>query len=529
MNRDNYDRLKKINEAFGEMYFAIYSIDIESDTYMELSTLDIFKEYIPPIGNINTLLDSVVNHYVTNVYQKNVKEFLDLNTIQDRLKEDNAISIEFIGITQGWCRASLVVENRDSNGKVLQIVYVTQEINNEKKKELTRLENLNKAYIELENANRAKSDFLFKISHDIRTPLNAILGFNELIGNNLDDPIKIKEYVEKIKISGNMLLSLMNEVLDMTKIEMGDIALNNIVFDINELIDNLKLVITPQIELKDQTLIIEKNITHSMVKGDSIRINRILFNILNNAIKYTQNGGNIVFKIYESNNDDKYINYNFIIEDNGIGIANDSLESIFNIFYREDNKNVKSIEGTGLGLSIAKNFITAMNGSIEVESVVNEGSTFKVELPLKIINDSSKEKDVYNNENPLDGLNILLVEDNEFNAQITQELLEYAHANSTLATNGKEAIELFNHSNIGDYDIILMDVRMPLMNGYEVSKAIRALDREDAPIVPIIALTANTFKEDIEKAYDSGMNAHISKPLNMIVLKKVVKDLTKSV
>jgi len=531
---EQYDKemLKKqreINLAFGRIYFAIYSIDISSDEYLEIATLDIFREHIPPKGKNQLLFDMVVKYYVTDGYKDGMSAFLDMSTLQERLSVQNAVSKEFLGTTQGWCRASFVVEKRDADGKVLSFAYVTQEINEEVKHEQSRSAELKRAYEAADLASSAKSNFLFQMSHDIRTPLNAIMGFEYLIENFAEDSARVREYAEKIKISANLLLSLLNDILDMTKIESGKAVINLAPFSLDELIDELEEISGIQAKENSESFAVERNYAAgSRFVGDRTRISRVLLNVLGNAIKYTEADGKIVFSIREETRDSGGQNLIFSVRDSGIGIADDFKALVYDKFTRGREAAVSRVAGTGLGLTIAKNYTELLGGEISVESEQGKGSEFTVMIPVQRETsslDTTEEETEIKEKEVFEGLNVLVVEDNDLNMEIITGLLEMAGARCDTARNGREALEKMEKSERDAYDLIAMDVCMPEMNGYEATKRIRALKRPDAKKIPIVALTANAFKEDVEEARNAGMDAHLAKPLNMTRFRRVVKGL----
>lgn len=526
-------RHTEINQAFGRMYFAIYSVDLQSGQYLEIYTLDVFRKHIPLKGSNALLFDMVTEHYVSAPYQAAVRAFFDLGTVCGRLANQNAISCEFLGTTQGWCRASFIVESRAADGKVQRFVYVTQEINREKKEAIERIEKLNLAYEAANRANLAKSEFLSQMSHDIRTPLNAIMGFDTLIAKDPADTQKVRDYADKIMVSGKLLLSLLNEVLDMSKIENSETTLNPVPFRLSGLLAELEMVISTEAAAKGQSFKAEQtHLEHDYLFGDVARIRRVLFNILNNAVKYTGAGGSVRLCVSEQSlgKPDTAL-FVFTVRDNGIGIAPEYIDKIFEKFSRGDESNVSLIPGTGLGLSIAKSFTDLMGGTISVNSAAGSGSEFIISLPLQIAAapqesaapakaaQKSAGKDI------LKGLHVLIAEDNAFNMEIVTELLACVGVSCDTAENGLQAVERFAASPLGCYGLIIMDVRMPVMDGCEAARQIRALPRGDAGRVPIIALTANAFAEDIEKAKLSGMNAHLAKPLDMDEFSRTVSML----
>lgn len=517
-----------INKAFGRMYFAIYSVDLRRGNYLEISTLDIFREHIPPTENIQLLFDMVVTHYVSDGYKDGMREFLNLDTLQERLSKQNAVSNEFFGTTQGWCRASLVVEKRDENGLVTRFAYVTQEINEEVKTEQERLAELKRAYAEVEMANQTKSDFLFQMSHDIRTPLNAIMGFDHLIDKCADDPEKVREYAAKIRVSGNLLLSLLNEILEMTKIEGGRSVLNVERFRMSELIRELEMVTHSQTAEKAQEFTVDSTaLAHDRFVGDKARISRVLLNILGNAVKYTPTGGRISFTIREQQPEDGHAELVFCVADTGIGMTPEFVSRVFEEFTREQTNDINLLPGAGLGLPIARSFTEMMGGTIAVESEPDRGSTFTVTIPLTIdtAKDAQRDGAQDDRDNILAGLHVLIVEDNDMNMEIITEILSMAGAQCDAAGSGEEAIAKVEQSPVGTYDLILMDICMPRMDGYETTRRIRCMNRPDTAKVPIVALTANAFEEDVQNSSRAGMDGHLAKPLDMTALRETVKRL----
>ncbi|MCM1488721.1 MAG: response regulator, partial [Firmicutes bacterium] len=515
-----------------------------------------------------------------------------------------------------------------------------------------------------EEANRAKSSFLSNMSHDIRTPMNAIIGFSTLLTRDAENPEKVREYTKKITSSGQHLLGLINDVLDISKIEAGKTTLNQSEENIVDLIGGLDGIIRPQMKAKGHTFeVLSRNITHEQVIMDKLRLNQILLNLLSNAVKYTPDGGLVTLTVQELPQTTQSIaNYRFTVEDNGYGMSPEYLKNLFQSFTREEDSITNKIQGTGLGMAITKNLIDLMGGTIAVESEKGKGSKFTVDLGLHIseqeidqsfwanqniskilavddeevtcqniqismcetgvtvdyalngqsaldkIKQSEQEKDPYNivlldwqmpgidgvetarrirkevpkhtpiiilttydwseleesdavtavdaflakpffltsfrqkvemvinrdqkseegeetsaEESALNGMNILVAEDNEINAEILSELLGMSGASCDVCENGQIVTEKFKQSKPGEYDLILMDIQMPIMNGYNATRAIRALDHPSAKEIPIIAMTANAFAEDVRDALEAGMNAHVAKPVDMSVLEQTVK------
>ncbi len=383
-----------------------------------------------------------------------------------------------------------------------------------------------------EAANKAKTDFLANMSHDIRTPLNAIIGISTLIEHDPGDKQKVIEYVRRIGVSSQTLLSIINEVLDMNKIESGKTTLDCSDFCLYDLVGNVEDIFRPQTDARNQTFeIITENIQHEWLNGDSVRLTQVLGNLLSNAVKYTQEGGKIQLLIEErSAGASPYARFCISVKDNGIGMDEEFQEKIFDAFTREESTLTNKIQGTGLGMAIARNLVELMGGTISVASAKGQGTCFEIVLDLKIAqqlgtrNDSQKQ-DASQDAVTLQGMRFLCAEDNALNAEILSELLAMEGAECVVCENGKAVLEAFENSRPGEFDMILMDVQMPVMNGYEAASAIRRSSNERAGTMPIIAMTANAFSEDIQASFAAGMNAHVSKPVDMDVLKKTIGNL----
>lgn len=385
---------------------------------------------------------------------------------------------------------------------------------------------------EAKNANMAKTKFFSQMSHDIRTPINGILGMISKAERHLDDESIVKDCHKKIRMSAEHLLGLINDILDITKLETGLDMDKEEPFPMSCMLDTCCSIIKGQLSEKPA---IEfrtdfSNIKHDSVMGNKLHIRQILLNILSNAVKYTDNGY-IYFKAEEISSDEEKATYTFTIQDTGIGMHKSYIEKIFDPFSIDDSEERKHRLGTGLGMSIVKNNVDKLGGKISVESTLGLGSTFTVTLTLKltdhnVVCDAAKER-VKNDEIDFSGMKVLLVEDNDLNIEVALMLLEDAGVTADVAKNGKEAVEKFLASAVGDYDLILMDVMMPVMNGYDATIAIRASSHPLAKEIPIIAQTANAFKEDIKKVKEVGMNAHISKPIEEENLLEVLAEYKK--
>ena len=394
-------------------------------------------------------------------------------------------------------------------------------------------EALEKALELAREASRAKSDFLTSMSHDIRTPMNAIMGMTALAEAHLGEQDKVESCLQKISLSSRHLLSLINDILDMSKIERSKITLNHVRIFLPELVEQLSAMMGQQAEAAGLDFCVKTAaITHPCFYGDSLRVNQILINILSNAIKFTSKGGTVTFLSEEipAVNRAGGVRYRFTIRDTGIGMSEEFLTHLFEPFTR--GRNVSRVEGTGLGLSITKGLVDLMNGDLSVESREQAGTTFRVELEFEAAKEEAgtcQEKPfgnaVHTGERGIDGRCFLVAEDNEINAEILCELLQMYGAKAVVKQNGAQAVREFQEAGPGTYDAILMDIQMPEMNGYEAARAVRNLEREDSRRIPIIAMTANAFTEDIQAAMEAGMNAHIAKPIDMKVFIETLDKL----
>ncbi len=379
-----------------------------------------------------------------------------------------------------------------------------------------------------EAANEAKTEFLQRMSHDIRTPINGICGFVNMADHYADDIKKQTEYRTKVKEASNLLLELVNDVLDMSKLESGEIVLEEIPFNLSSIFKEVFVVIEQM--ASEQNIQIEwekKEIIHRDFIGSPGYVKRVMMNILSNAVKYNRENGHIYISCMEiPSKQPEMTTIEFVCRDTGIGMTEEFQKCVFEPFAQEHTGSRTKFAGTGLGMSIAKNLVEKMGGSISFESKEGAGTTFVIQVPFKIDPDADKreeQRDV--SEKSIKGLHILLAEDNELNMEIAEFVLQNVGADVTKAWNGQEAVELFRKSEPGGFDTILMDIMMPVMNGYEATKMIRSLDREDAKTIPIIAMTANAFTEDRLKAKEAGMNEHIVKPLDVELLIKVIHKL----
>lgn len=645
----------RIVGSFGNIYSATLVCDLEHNIIEEIDMPEFAKVMITESGGeLKSAIDILCRELVQDTHQDRMREFLDISTMSERIGDKKVISQEYISAQSEWRRCNIIPMERDEDGTVTRMIFTVQQINEEKRKELETQEALKDAYEAAYRANQAKSDFLSKMSHDMRTPMNAIIGMTAIAGVHIDDKERVRDSLDKITSASRHLLGLINEVLDMSKIESGKASLVEEEFNLSDLLNNILTIVKPSIAEYDHKLQVHiHNIEHEDVVGDGIRLQQVFLNIMGNAIKYTPKGGTICLTVSEKPSRQRLAGcYEFVFEDNGIGMTEEYMEQIFEPFTRAEDVRISKIQGTGLGMPIAMNIVQMMNGNIQVESEVGKGSKFTVTIYLKlqdkhelsmeefaglsvlVVDDdriacettceilsefgmnsewvlSGKEavklvetrhrdnhdfyaiildwkmkgmdgletagaiRRIVNTEVPIiiisaydwsdiemdarnvgvnaflskpvfksgisrlfktlkygaadetikqelenvvnsdySGKRVLLVEDNDLNREIAEEILKMTGMEIDKAENGKIAVDIFAASAIGTYDMILMDVQMPVMNGYEAASAIRSLNREDAADIPIIAMTANAFAEDIQDAKKSGMNEHLAKPLD---------------
>ena len=380
-----------------------------------------------------------------------------------------------------------------------------------------------------EKASKAKTDFLSNMSHDIRTPMNAIIGITTLMKNELHQPEKLAEHLGKLESSGQLLLGIINNILDMSRIESGKTTLNVEKMNLPQQIRQLDSIIRQQAGQSRQTFTVNTHLQHENVLADPNRLNQVLMNILSNAVKYTPTGGHIRFEVEELPRNEHYARYRFVVQDDGIGMSADYQKTLFDPFTREEKSGTNKVQGTGLGMAITKSIVDLMGGSINVESATGKGTRFEVvlEFPIDAEADHAQQVQALPEEaeetSPLSGMKFLCAEDNAINAEILQMLLETKGASCTICPNGQEIVDAFVHVKPGEYDMILMDVQMPVMDGLEATRRIRNGENPLGRVIPILAMTANAFLEDMQKSKEAGMDAHLSKPVDIAALEQTVK------
>ena len=461
-----------------------------------------------------------------------VREFMNLETLPQRLEGKDSVSIEFASVYGRHYQGRFIASRRDESGNPTAVLFVARDITWEKERELRYMDELKAAAAEADAANLSKTNFLRRMSHDIRTPLNGIIGMLGIMDANEGDKAKYEECMNNIKRSSDYLLNIVNNVLDISRMESGGIELEHKPFDLAQiLLNTLPLVATnaAQNGLVAKGGREDTHITHRYVIGSPVHLNRVLMNIASNAIKYNRPGGSLRIYCNELKSDSEQAVYEFVCEDTGLGMSEEFQKHAFDPFTREGKTTTTGFSGSGLGLSIVKQIIDTMGGTIELKSREGEGTTVRIVLAFPLDKDYSAKQleEAPNADIDFVGRKALLVEDNDINMEIATVLLENLGFEITKAQNGKEAVDIFAKSDPYHFDIIFMDMMMPVMDGIEATKAIRALPKADAATVPIIAMTANAFVEDRQACLDAGMNEHIGKPIDAKSIIKAVSRFIK--
>ena len=464
----------------------------------------------------------VIEGIIAEPFVQKYIDFFDIRTMAARLYNKESMSSEFKKKNGSWFLSMVVPQSYDKNGNVTSVLIANRDVTDEKMRELRQEEELREAKLKAECANKAKPSFLLNMSHDIRTPMNAIIGYAELASRHLQETDKLGRYLEEIQICGKELLSMLGNVLDLARIENNKVEMEYTVSNVHECFENCVIMFQQQAESKNQTISLTEQIMYPYVYMDEPHLSEVCLNIISNAIKYTNTGGwiscNVVQKSCEK---EDWCNMIISITDNGIGMSEEFQKRIFETFERERNTTSSHIEGSGIGMGITKKLVELMDGTIEVKSKQGKGSTFTVTIPCrKASEDDSlvKKNSNLSNKNCLNGVRILLVEDNEINTEIATELLTEEGCIVETANDGVACIDMIEKADADYYKMILMDIQMPVMNGYDATLAIRKMKDTKKARIPIIAMTANAFAEDAQKGLSVGMNAHVAKPVDMNIL-----------
>ena len=525
-------------KILGDTYYAIYRINFEDGTYETIKSSPDVRDVLGKRGDYRHLIKTVGSVVEKNTYEEFEESFSVQNIrklVEKQIYEFGGDYQRLFGEERKWVSIKIVY----SEGLGLdEVIMCYREIDDEKKKELQRQEILESA---LENAKQAahrKSMFFSNMSHDMRTPLNAVIGMTKLARQNMDDPEKLTDYLSKIERSGSQLLALINDVLDMSRLEQGSgSSMEYEAMDLGKCVEESAALFQEQARQEKKELRVSTHVAHPTVYCDSARLTQILNNLLSNAFKYSGEGASVSLELMELEQKEHRGKYRITVQDTGIGMSESFLENIFEPFARETRFAPTKTSGTGLGMPIVKSLVQQMSGEIFVKSKLGEGSTFTVLLPLEIAQGQAGEEPKSAGAGAahmqeaaapysLEGKRILVAEDNELNMEIAVEFLSMLGAAAIQAWNGQEAVEKFEASQVGMIDAVLMDMQMPVMDGCEACRRIRALQRADARTVPIIAVTANAFAEDVARTTEAGMNAHISKPIDFKLLCEVLSKLS---
>lgn len=525
-----------------QAYYEVYYVNLSDNTCKRIYPWYIEdNEFIDYTNEVNRRISGNI---ICNNSEEDVSTLLAVDNLKCELKHKDKTEYRYKRqVTNGvfrWCLVSVVVEKR-KNGDPVSVILMIRDIEDVIKKEIEQQLLIEEALAQAESASRAKGKFLSDMSHEIRTPMNVILGYASIAQNNMDNrnQDKVKDCLEKIKEAGNHLIGIINDVLEVSRIEQGKINIEKEESDIYELMTDFYNLVEIQAAVKKQKMTIDlEGIIDKYVYMDWTRISQVLINLINNAIKYTPVGGHIDVIVKEDCNNnigDNIHNYIIIVKDNGRGIDEKDMPSLFDLYTRGAYDNDISVEGTGLGLSISKQIIELMNGTIDVDSKLGEGTTFTVKLPLqyvvrtqddKNVTDNGKDNNIIKNDQSLSDIKVMVVDDNQYNREIACELLRENGAHIIECASGSEAVDYIKYRN-GIVDIILMDVCMPDMDGFEATRLIRQLEKDRWQDIPIVAMTANAFDEDRKKALEHGMNGHIAKPFDIDTFAETVLEYVK--
>lgn len=520
----------RITTVLGDSYYALYLVDFEKEQYTILKGSEYIEKSMPKTGDYHSFVEFIQNIMEEDAY-KDFKETFSIDNIRRLVSNDvrsfggdfkRSFNSEF-----KWVNVRMLYSKEYVRKNRPEVIFAFQDADARKEKEIEEKEVLRESLETMQLATQTKNRFFSNMSHDMRTPLNAIINFSNMAKDQIENKERMLDYLTKINISSKQLLELINNILEVSKIEENMPIINKTEFNIKQALEEVFSVFKEQSMLQEKNLEIVFNIKHDYVFSDWGKIRQIINNIVSNSLKYTKRNGKIYIEVSEI--EGKFISkYCFRVVDNGIGMSKEFLEKIYTPFERETRFQSEEMTGTGLGMVIVQNNIQALNGQIEINSKPGQGSEFNIVLPLEISEGINKVGTGQDEQlQDLSGKRILLVEDNELNMEIATEILEMQNVKITQAADGKQAVEIFRNSTEGYFDAILMDVQMPIMDGYEATRTIRKLPRKDAKEVVILAVTANAFADDIIMAEKAGMNEHISKPIDFKELQKVLTKFMK--
>ncbi len=510
--------------AIGSIYRVNIVISLEDATWEAIIDPGELKKILEPFPNAIEMLENYKTRRVLEPYQEEFSKFICLETMEERLKSQRFIGFSYENVKHEYGQMLLIPATDNRDGKLRKVILVIRDMTQQKKKEMAYQEELRRIAEEAKKANEAKSDFLRRMSHDVRTPINGIRGLVNIGRASVEDRSKVMDCFDKIMRSSDFLLDMVNNILNMSKLESGKIRLEEKSFDLKDLLDETNAIMESQAVERGLTFQSkELEVEHGHLIGSPTHLQQIFQNIIVNAIKYNKENGSIIVGCKELSCDGRYALFEFTCKDTGIGMSPEFQKQAFDIFTQENNTSRTNYEGTGIGLSIVKKLVDLMQGDIQLESEVSKGTTFTITVSFPVDQEYYQEgKAKALESDSLDGIHILVVEDNELNMEIAEFMLAEKGAVLTKARNGQEAVDAFCNSKVGEFDIVLMDIMMPVMDGLEAARQIRAMNREDAVTVPIFAMSANSFDDDIQKSREAGMNEHLAKPLDA---KKMVETI----
>ena len=524
LNRD-IERTNETVRILGNSCYAIYRINVKKETYEMIKGSDYVRKRLPRQGDYALLMGIIVELIEPEAYRDFSESFSAENIrslVARRVRDYGGDFRRKFGSEYRWVNVRLLFDESLNPGEA---VMCFTEVEAEKQKKLQEVKLMKDSLEMARRSEESQKIFFSNMSHDMRTPLNAIISLTKLAKAHIDDPEKMGEYFDKIGISSRQLLGLINDILEISRMEQGKITIDNQQFDLEKCVEECAGVFRTQAEQEKKEFQVFYDIPDRMIYGDAFRIQQILNNLLSNALKFTKKGDKVCLKIKEIHSL-KHKKYQIIVSDTGAGMTEAFMEKIFVPFEREVRFGARNVTGTGLGMPIVKNIVSQMGGTITVESKLGEGSAFTVTLPLECA-DGAEHPSVQKapEKISLEGKKVLVAEDNEINMDIAAEMLEMNGIRVTKAWNGKEAVELFAGSAPGEFDGILMDMQMPVMDGCQAAEKIRSMNRTDAGSVPIVAVTANAFAEDLAATTAAGMNAHVSKPIDFDLLFQTLSEL----
>ena len=524
--QDTLEKVKLSNEIISSIartYQYISRIDIQADYFEEINNRDTEHLKFTKSGKLSESNERVCRQYVAEEYQEAFFKFVDLKTLPERMKNEETLVLEYRMKDGDWHRLRFVEKKRDENGVLTHVLCLIRSISDTKKRE-------HELMYQVEEAQKAadlKSRFLSNMSHDIRTPMNGIIGTLDLANRYPDDLEVQRKCREQIMTSSKYLVSIVNDILDMNKLESGDVVDQEIPFELTDMLNRANVAKQTQAAEKNIEYVVdweESSILHTHLIGNPVYAERLLTIVCDNAVKFTNPGGCVRVWCKEKSADEEQVVYEFGCEDNGIGMSESFVPHAFDMFAQENESSRSKYEGTGLGLAIAKKLAEHLNGTITLESEKGRGTTVIVTIPFGIGKAEEQKKKVNCEEISIEGLQALVVEDNELNRELAAFMLEEQGIRVDCAVDGQEAVAKFEESEPGHYDVILMDIMMPNLNGWDATRKIRSMKRPDAANVPIIAMSANTFAEDIINSRISGMNRHLPKPMDEKKLLETVKE-----